>query len=115
MISSFSCKKIRLEEIVRCAFVLNKTEHDVLVYLLKADDKFSATRISKEMELDRSTIQKALSGLLEKNLVTRTQRNLEGGGYTFLYGADRKEEIKQRIIDRIEDWCEGVEDIVNEW
>ena len=111
---SFSCKKISKEDLIKCSLVLNKTEYNVLIFLLKKDKRFTATQISAVMELDRTTIQKSITHLVDKELVKRTQRNISGGGYTFLYLIEDKEEIKNRIKEVIQKWCKGVEDAINE-
>lgn len=115
MITSFSCKEIRLEEIIRCAFELNVTEYRVLTYLMENDEKFNTAQIFGEMDLDRTTVQKALTELMNKNLAFRTQSNLKNGGYTFLYQVKDKEKIKETARERIDNWCNSVKSTVKEW
>ncbi|RLI62097.1 MAG: MarR family transcriptional regulator [Promethearchaeia archaeon] len=111
---TFSCKKIAKEDLIKCAFALNKTEYHLLIFLLKKDKKYTATQISKIVKLDRTTIQKAIKSLVDKELVKKTQRNISGGGYTFLYSIEDKKEIKKKIKEVIHKWCKGVEKAVNE-
>ena len=98
---TFSCKKISKEDLIKCAFTLNKTEYHLLIFLLKKDKRYTATQISELMELDRTTIQKAITQLVNKELVKRKQKNISGGGYTFLYLIEDKKEIKNKLKEVI--------------
>jgi len=111
---TFSCKKISQEDLVRCAFGLNKTAYNLFMFLLKKDRKYTATQIAELLSLDRTTVQKAVKNLASKGLVERSQINLERGGYTFFYRVNGKEQIKGRILQVIRDWCQRVEDAVNQ-
>jgi predicted transcriptional regulator len=111
---TFSCKKISKENLIKCSLALNKTEYNLLMFLLKKDKSFTAIQISELMNLDRTTIQKAISNLVEKELVKRKQKNISGGGYTFLYLIENKQEIKNKIKEVIRKWCKGVEEAINE-
>ena len=111
---TFSCKKISKEDLIKCSLALNKTEYNLLMFLLKKDKSFTAIQISEFMNLDRTTIQKAISNLVEKELVKRKQKNISSGGYTFLYLIEDKKEIKNKIKEVIHKWCKGVEEAINE-
>jgi predicted transcriptional regulator len=111
---TFSCKKISKEDLIKCAFALNKTEYNLLMFLLKKDKRFTAIQISELMKLDRTTIQKAISQLVDKELVKRKQKNISGGGYTFLYLIEDRKEIKSKIKEVIRKWCKGVEETIND-
>jgi len=111
---TFSCKKISKEDLVKCSLALNKTEYNLLMFLLKKDQSFTAIQISELMNLDRTTIQKAISSLVEKKLVKRKQKNISGGGYTFLYLIENKQEIKNKMREVIRKWCKGVEEAIND-
>ncbi len=101
---TFACRKIKIEEVIRCALALNRTEYQVLMFLFDKKEGFRVIEIAKNLGVDRTTVQKAIKSLLEKNLVKRSQKNLVRGGYIFLYSVKDKEEIKKRIIDIIEKW-----------
>jgi predicted transcriptional regulator len=109
----FSCRKISQEDLVRCAFGLNKTEYNLLVFLLKQEQKYTAIQISEKTGLDRTTIQKAIKNLVGKELADRLQVNIEGGGYTFLYRINDKEKIKGRIKSLIRNWSTAAEAAIN--
>ena len=110
---TFSCKTISQEDLVRCAFDLNKTEYNVLVFLLKKNERRTATQISESMKLDRTTVQKAIKKLVEKGLVKRSQINLSGGGYTFFYKINNRDEIKEKMKNVTHKWYRRVEEAIN--
>ena len=111
---TFSCKRISKENLIKCAFALNKTEYNLLIFLLENEKKYTAFQISELMKLDRTTIQKAVKNLVDKELVIRLQRNIPGGGYTFLYVINDKREIKEKIKRVIHKWCKGVEEAISD-
>lgn len=106
---TFACKRIRKEELIKCSFDLNKTEYNVLMFLLGGEKKYSISQIVKEMNLERTTIQKAVKSLVDKNLINRTQKNLSNGGYLFLYQITNKKEIKNKMRKIIYKWYKEVE------
>ncbi len=111
---TFSCKRITEEELIRCSFTLNKTEYNVLIFLLKSDKAHKVSQISKAMKLKRTTIQKAIKNLVEKGLVNRTQKNLFRGGYVFLYKPNNKEEIKNKMKEITYKWYKRIEKAISE-
>jgi predicted transcriptional regulator len=106
---TFSCKKISQEDLIRCSFDLNKTEYNLFVFLFKKETYYSVIEISKLMNLDRTTIQKAIKILLNKKLLKRTQKNISKGGYIFLYKIYDKKEIKIKMKKITIDWSKGIE------
>lgn len=110
---TFACKKIKYEDIVRCSFELNKTEYNILMFLLGRSSFYTISQIAKKMKLNRTTIQKAMKTLLRYKLVRRRQKNLLKGGYIFLYKASNKDEIKNRIQNIVKRWYEAVENKIN--
>ncbi len=110
---TFSCKRISQEELIRCSFNLNKTEYNVLMFMLKRGEIFTVSQISKVIKLDRTTIQKAIKSLVDKKLVKKRQKNLPKGGYTFFYKINNKNEIKDRMKEITYKWYKGVEEAIN--
>ncbi len=106
---TFACKKISLEDVVRCSFNLNKTEYRLFVFLFGKEREFSVQAIARETRLERTTVQKALKGLLKKKLAERRQTNIKNGGYFFLYKVGGKTEIKEKLLNIIRQWQKSVE------
>ncbi|MBN2042991.1 MAG: hypothetical protein JW754_04270 [Candidatus Aenigmarchaeota archaeon] len=94
---------------MRCSFTLNRTEYNVMIFMLKTDGIFSVSKISKTMKLDRTTVQKAIKNLVCKKLAKRRQKNLPNGGYTFFYEINNKKEIKNRMKEITYKWYKSVE------
>ncbi len=112
---TFACKDIEFRDLIRCSFALNKTEYNVMMYLLKTEKEFTASELGEKMSLDRTTVQKAVKKLSEKNLVKRMQVNLDKGGYMFFYKIKNKEEIKNRMLDIVSKWYEEVIKEIKNW
>ena len=111
---SFACKKIELSDLIKCSFGLNRTEYNVMVFLF-GKDSLKVEEIAADMGLDRSTVQKAIKGLVSKELVLRKQENLDKGGYVFRYEIRNKHEIKHMILDSVARWHKNVVEEVNNW
>ena len=112
---TFACKDIEFKDLLRCSFALNKTEYNVFMFLLKNDEEFTATDMGNKMSLDRTTVQKAVKQLAEKDLIQRLQINLDKGGYMFFYKIKNKIEIKQRMLDLVNRWYDGVNKEIKKW
>lgn len=112
---SFACQQIDLREIVQCSFDLNKREYELLIYFLKKEEPKAVNEVAEETGFERSTIQKAISNLLRKELVQRRQINLKGGGYKYYYNIINKEELKKRLKDIVSKWYRNVEEAINKW
>jgi predicted transcriptional regulator len=64
----FACKEIELEAVVRCALGLSKAEYRILSTVLRRKES-TAGSLAAMMRLDRTTVQKGLTRLVEKRLV----------------------------------------------
>ena len=111
----FACKNIRLEQLVRCSFTLTKTEYNLLLFLVDNDFIGTTNQLSKKMKLERTTIQKAITKLLDKNLVERRQKNLEHGGYSFFYNSKPRKEIRSKIKSIVDEWHKKTESAINKF
>jgi predicted transcriptional regulator len=112
---SFACKKIEIKDIVTCSFELNKTDYNLLVFLLKQKGYMTINDIANDIGLDRTSIQKSMKRLMEKSLVARSQENLEGGGYIFSYMIKDKEKIKKDILEMVNTWNKLVKNEIERW
>ena len=112
---NFACKDIELSELIRCSFNLNKTDFTVFDFFIKNKDEHSVSEVSKILKLERSSVQKAIKNLVERNLVQRWQVNLEKGGYSFLYSIKNKKHIKDDIIAIIDSWQYKVKEEIDKW
>lgn len=112
---TFACKNIKLRDLISCSFNLSKTDYDVLMFMLHKQASHSVIGLSRMMKLERTTIQKAIKHLLEKQLVRRLQKNLESGGYQYFYEVYDKEELKSKIKQIVQRWHSAVEKEIDDW
>jgi predicted transcriptional regulator len=106
---TFACKKINIEDIIRCSLELNKTEYKTLFFLLGASKNYSVNDIAKEIGLTRTTIQKAIKKMADNNLIKRTQINLNKGGYEFYYNIKDRTDLKSKIKQILWEWSTKAE------
>jgi len=111
----FACKKFSLEEVIKCGLGLTKSEINVIKFLLSKKIRMTSAEISQELELDISTVQRALKRLNEKNIVIRSQTNLANGGYLYSYEITNKKEIRKNLMDVINTWVKKVETELDRW
>ncbi|MCM2325103.1 MAG: MarR family transcriptional regulator [Candidatus Woesearchaeota archaeon] len=112
---TFACQDIEFSDLLRCSFNLNKTQYNVMMFLLRTDKPCTATVLGEKMKLDRTTVQKAVKLLAEKELILRYQDNLDSGGYTFYYKIKDKDMIKQRMLNIVDKWHEEVRKEIDKW
>jgi predicted transcriptional regulator len=112
----FACKKFDLKEVIRCSLALTKTEFKILEYFINnSDQQFTAQEISKKFNIGLSTSQKLINEINKKRLIKRSQKNLEKGGYIFVYSIKEKEIVKERILEIVSNWMQKFELKIEEW
>jgi len=111
----FACKKFDLDEVIKCVLGLSKSEFRLLKFLSEQDTRFTTEELSKKLKLDKSTIQRSVKKLHERNLVTRSQINQTVGGYIFLYKIKNKENIKKIVNETLDNWVRTFEKRLSSW
>jgi predicted transcriptional regulator len=103
------------EQLFKCILGLNKTESKVLCYLLQNKD-VRASEIALALEMDRSSIQRALQMLSVLQLIERSSmsmkeyvdaRGLEDTnkqGYLYVYNAKNMDSIKHQFKELLDKW-----------
>jgi predicted transcriptional regulator len=112
---NFACRMVNFKEILTCAFSMNKSEYDLFLFLEKQKDPLCVATISEMMNKDRTTIQKSIKSLNDKEIVDKFQVNLDKGGYTFVYKLKDKLVLKKRINESVNKWFNSVNDYVRNW
>jgi len=112
---NFVCRMVSIEEILKCSFGLTQSEIKVLKFLSNTEEKFKIQKIQKSLKKDRSTIQRAVKSLSEKDLINRHQINLDKGGYYFVYSSIPKESIKERIYKNFDGFKNSVGSAIERW
>lgn len=112
----FACKQISIDEIIKCSFSLTKTELIIFQFLAhRCGEEFSSHKLSSELEVDITTIQKAVKKLYEKGVLDKKQRNLEGGGYCLYYQCISKDKIKEVIFENFRNFSQKMEQSIQNW
>lgn len=101
----FACKRFEIEDVVKCSLALTKADFRLLKYFMKnSSKKFTTENLSLELGLDKSTIQRGVKKLHQKDLLFRSQINQSKGGYVFLYQIKNKEAIRKKVLDIVDSW-----------
>lgn len=112
----FACKEFKIKDVIKCALNLTRADMKVLEYFFEEPDIWSKTeQIAILTELDLSTVQRSVKKLHEKGILTKSQNNLDGGGYSFIYRINSKTEIKELIMGIVSKWVTKVEQELEDW
>lgn len=112
----FACKEFKLSEVIKCGLGLSKADFDVMDSLLENDeDSFTTEQLAKTLNLNLSTVQRAMKKLFEKDIVERKQVNLDNGGYSFVYQIRSRSEIRTIIMKIVHSWSKKVEEELKKW
>ncbi|ADI73881.1 transcriptional regulator, TrmB [Methanohalobium evestigatum Z-7303] len=112
----FACKEFELDDVLKCALNLTKSELDIMNYFLRDTDRWVTTEnIATELKLDLSTVQKAVKKLHSNEVLKRSQNNLDNGGYVYIYRIYSRREIKNLIMDIVYTWVNRVDNELDQW
>lgn len=112
----FACKEFKVEDVIKCALNLTKADLNVMKYFLNEPEKWVDTDVlSKSLKLDISTVQRSVKKLHEKGIVQRSQQNLDGGGYVFIYKIHSKKQIKNVILEIVQSWADRLGQELEQW
>ncbi|MFX1363634.1 MAG: helix-turn-helix domain-containing protein [Promethearchaeota archaeon] len=103
------------EQLFKCILGLNKTESKVLGYMLNNRD-IRISEIAKVLEMDRTSIQKAVHNLIKLKFIERKSismkdftrenglKNVKKQGYLYVYNANNIESIKKQFKKLLDKW-----------
>ena len=103
------------EQLFKCILGLNKTESKVLCYLLNNKD-VRASEIALTLEMDRSSIQRAIQVLSTLKLIERNSMSMKEythvkaltdakkQGYLYVYNAKSMDSIKYQFRELLDTW-----------
>jgi len=103
------------ERLFKCILGLNKTESKVFGYLLKNAD-VGTLELTETLEMDRSSIQRAVQGLVDLKLINRKSismkdyvetkkiKNSKKQGYLYVYNAKNMDSIKIQFRKLLDKW-----------
>jgi len=110
---SFACTSVDIRDIVMCSFDITKTEYELL--FSTTNEARTINDIAGQQRLERSTVQKAIARLHQKELLQRHQRNLSTGGYQYVYSAIDRQRLKDRLLKAVDGWHKNVVTAVDRW
>jgi predicted transcriptional regulator len=92
-----------IKDLLKVLYNLSGSETAVLYYL--CDNEAKASEIADELGKDRSTVQRYLSklrstGLLERESVVEEEKK----GRSYVYSVQDREEMKEKIRERMKEW-----------
>ena len=112
----FACKKIEMNQVIKCGFGLSRADFKLMDFMLKNNEKYFTTHeLSRKLNLNLSTIQRGVKKLHEKAVIDRKQINLEGGGYLFTYQVKSKKDVRNVLLSIVRNWTKNVEAEINRW
>jgi predicted transcriptional regulator len=100
-------------DLIFCLLGLNELEKKVILFLFHYPNS-KITDIADSVRRHRSSIQKTVSQLINKGLVTRRSVNLRRG-YRYIYTPTPKKTIKKSLIRDVNMWSELVKEKIEEW
>lgn len=101
------------DDLLACVFGITEPVADVYRYLLEQPES-TVTEIAQAMECDRSTVNRKLDTLREKNLVTRNRDLLSGGGITYRYTPAPIDETRERMHRTLDEWTAFMHEQIEE-
>ena len=108
----------------RCILGLNEIETNVFSYLLK-NDNTSTMDLARELDKDRSSIQRALQNLNDLNVIDRKSMSLKDyvqqngidesnkRGYLYVYAAKDLKIIKQEFRELLNRWYQKMTNYID--
>ena len=102
-----------IKQLLKVLYNLSSSETEVLYYL--CDEEAEASEIAEDIGKDRSTVQRYLSKLRTTGLVQRESIVEEGKrGRSYIYSVPDKEEMKEKIKERMTKWEDEKLDVLED-
>lgn len=115
-IIDFACKEFKVEDVIKCALSLTKADLKVMKFFLNETEEWIDTdALSRILKLDISTVQRSVKKLHEKQILQRSQQNLDGGGYVFRYKIYSRAKIKDIIMTVVNSWADRLGQELEKW
>jgi predicted transcriptional regulator len=112
----FACKEFRLNDVIKCALNLTRADMKVMGFFIERPEEWHNTdSAARQTKFDLSTVQRSVKKLHEKGILTKSQNNLDKGGYTYIYMLKSKSEIRELIMAIVYNWVEKVEYELENW
>ncbi len=110
----FTCKKVTLKDLVQCNYNLNESEYLIFAEIIKSKKGMSVKELVEKIQKDRTTVQKILTKLLNRQLLVKRQINLDRG-FMFVYFSKNKDEIVDEIELNVESYFAKIKESLTKW
>lgn len=113
--AEYLCQNIDLNSIIKCSFSLSDAELKVFKEIVFSDNAINVNELADKIDRDRSTVQKIILRLCEKNLVEKKKQILEEGGIIYYYIPKSKSSLKKEMLINVNVWHDSVRKEINKW
>lgn len=112
----FACKQFKLKDVIKCGLGLTKAELEMMLFFMQdCCDGYSTDKLAEKLKFELSTVQRAVKKLYEKGIIQRKQKNLENGGYVYVYSSVPKKAVRKIILEVVHKWVERVDEELSKW
>lgn len=102
------------EEVLACVFDVQ--HHEANTYLTLLDQPGSTVaELAETLDRDRSNVNRSLSTLRERGLVSRERRLLDGGGHVYQYTATPIDDARELMHETLDEWAAYVHERIDEF
>ena len=95
------------DRVLECVFGIHAHERRTYFALLEAPGA-TVTELAEDLDRDRSSVNRSLSTLDEKNLIERDRKILAEGGYVYQYYPTPIPEAKELMHAAVDRWAADV-------
>ena len=97
--------------VLSCVFGIRYHESRTYLKLIEYPGS-TVAELADVLDRDRSNVNRSLSTLRDKGLVTRRRRLLDSGGYVYQYTAIPLPEAKAMLHEALDEWVAGVHEAI---
>ncbi len=102
MVKKCQLSTLSTSSILKCKYSMNKSELKVYEAILKSKKDITMKELIDRIGKDRTTLQRTLNNLLDKNIISKKQVNLHKG-FMYTYYVENKVKLLEDIKKNIEE------------
>lgn len=100
------------DRVLECVFGIQAHERRTYFALLEVPGS-TVAELADDLDRDRSSVNRSLSTLDEKNLIERDRKILGGGGYVYQYFPTPIPKAKELMHAAVDQWAADVHDQID--
>jgi predicted transcriptional regulator len=108
-----NCQNVEAKDVMQCFLGLRSLEIDVYFYLLKGQS--TVKEVAEALGRNRSSVQRAIQNLVQRNFAHRRTRTLRKGGYLYVYEAASIATMKKLIKETLDMFYQQIEDFLDHY